>query len=521
MRKSSRDLFDLVKSLTPSEKRYFSLYSSRQHPGRSNKYLQLFGILETMEDYDDAYLTQQGKSLGIRDIPGAKTYLYASILDALHRYTLGHAVEDKVRVALNQISTLFHRGMYEQCFRLLAKARKLAEESDDFLSLLQILTWEIQIRNHTGSPARRVEQTEEFYNVQLRTLTRLRNMYQFDRLNSRMAALEVSNGLVRDHEMLKMLDSLMDSELLRDEALALSPTARLNFLDTKMRYHRVRGELWHTHRYARRKIRLFEENPEFAAHNAYRFIWAYTHFVMECNKVYRFEECEAALAKLWSLKNRFRRLALTVEEGAFFAEIWLRMNTTDAEGMRRVLVQTASWVDGAVGKIETVSELGIYYSMAFAYILLEDFHKALLWTNRLINHPRLSLMGDVASFARIMNLIVHYELGNTELLEHHLRSTYRFMRSRKRLYKVEALLLKFIRKLPSLRDEQHLVREFAAARRALESVRHDPFERNALEYFEFLGWLDCKIENLCFLETYRRRMEQYRQERSGSLQARA
>ncbi|MFL2570564.1 MAG: hypothetical protein ACJ0QL_01640 [Parvicellaceae bacterium] len=53
---SSHALFDLISSLTMSEKRYFKLFSSRHVIGESNDYIHLFNAIEKQKVYSEDVL---------------------------------------------------------------------------------------------------------------------------------------------------------------------------------------------------------------------------------------------------------------------------------------------------------------------------------------------------------------------------------------------------------------------------------------------------------------------------------
>ena len=52
---------------------------------------------------------------------------------------------------------------------------------------------------------------------------------------------------------------------------------------------------------------------------------------------------------------------------------------------------------------------------------------------------------DLQSLARILNLIIHYELGNTVLLDSLLRSTYRYLNKENRLSEIEKKFINFFK----------------------------------------------------------------------------
>ena len=47
------DLFELIKSLTKSEKRYFKVYSAQQTKNNSNNYILLFDAIDRQEVYNE------------------------------------------------------------------------------------------------------------------------------------------------------------------------------------------------------------------------------------------------------------------------------------------------------------------------------------------------------------------------------------------------------------------------------------------------------------------------------------
>ena len=50
------DLFALIKSLKPTEKRYFTLSAGLMTPAKKNNYLRLFEVLDAMDSYDESLL---------------------------------------------------------------------------------------------------------------------------------------------------------------------------------------------------------------------------------------------------------------------------------------------------------------------------------------------------------------------------------------------------------------------------------------------------------------------------------
>lgn len=131
--KQQSDLFDLIKSMSRSEKRYFTLHAKKNGRGHS-RYLDLFKAVNKMGQYEEGSLQQQfGPSL-----PTDKHYLYESILQSMRDYNLSKSRTAKIKTMLLDARLLYQRGLYQQSEERLQQAHELAQAMDDQLALLEI-----------------------------------------------------------------------------------------------------------------------------------------------------------------------------------------------------------------------------------------------------------------------------------------------------------------------------------------------------------------------------------------------
>ena len=153
------------------------------------------------------------------------------------------------------------------------------------------------------------------------------------------------------------------------------------------------------------------------------------------------------------------------------------------------------------GKINKAKEIVLYHCFVVSYFGVGNYHKSLFWSNKILNDTGLQLRQDLHSAARMVNLIVHFELGNQELLESLVKSAYRFLYKGSRLYKFEIYILNFIKnKLPNIVTGQDQINIFQELKTAIIEVSKDPFEKEVLDYFDFISWLQRKIEDRPFAE---------------------
>ena len=105
-------LFDLVKSLTRTEKAFFQKYACIHIKGEENYYVKLFDILDGMEYFDGAALC---KKLGKKNMPPqlhrTKNYLYNQILNSLREYHAAITIEDQLKDTLKDIEIMYGRSI--------------------------------------------------------------------------------------------------------------------------------------------------------------------------------------------------------------------------------------------------------------------------------------------------------------------------------------------------------------------------------------------------------------------------
>jgi tetratricopeptide (TPR) repeat protein len=86
------------------------------------------------------------------------------------------------------------------------------------------------------------------------------------------------------------------------------------------------------------------------------------------------------------------------------------------------------------GKVSKEMELLLTYNKAYSYFGIGDFKRALLCLNEVLNDNEQNLRQDIYSFARLFNLVIHYELGNYDFLEYVVKSASRYLNKQERNY---------------------------------------------------------------------------------------
>jgi hypothetical protein len=132
------------------------------------------------------------------------------------------------------------------------------------------------------------------------------------------------------------------------------------------------------------------------------------------------------------------------------------------------------------------------YRIACLYFGNGDFGKAIDFLNKIINQKTIDYRADIQCFARILNLIAHFELGNTALVDYQIKSVYRFLLHVEDLQEVQREIFQFLRKMPGIRPNA-LTHEFLQLHERLLPLQNHPYERRPFLYLDIISWLESKL----------------------------
>ena len=100
-------------------------------------------------------------------------------------------------------------------------------------------------------------------------------------------------------------------------------------------------------------------------------------------------------------------------------------------------------------------------------------------------------------------LVIHYELGNFDLLEYIVRSTHRFLNKRHAAHEVETLLIESIKKMARAQQSALKREHTLGLKNGLEGLMKDPNASTVLKYFDFVSWAESQVEGVPFAQVVR------------------
>lgn len=502
-------LFQLIKSLTASEKGYFKKFAEKHTIGKKNNYLKLFDAIDKQGVYDEQELLLKEKY--IKQLPYLKNYLQDLILKSLNVYHAESALDIQLRNALNQAQIFYKKGLYDECYKYLNKIKRLGYESEKFLMVLEAIRLERMLFNNSlFSNEKTVLKT--LFEEEQSVINILDNISRYNELTFRFMEMYTTIGIIRTEEQLKSAEAIIQHPLMKTEKAALSLNAKGFYYQIYFLYYTFLNNPPAIYEYAKKYLELTESHPALLVDDINKLVVALNNFGLSQLHLKKFQECAVTIAKLRAVAKNFpEQMDETMAAKIFSCSYRLECNIYYNEGTFdkgvQIVDKLLEGIEKYAGKLNSVTELILYSYICYFYFGVGEYKKALLWINKVLSHPEQILREDIQLYTRILNLMTHYELRNELLLKHIIRATYRFMLTKKKSFKVENIFLAYLRELSRVKTRQQTIESFKLLKEELLAVCDDPLEKNALEYFYFIPWIDSKIQNRIFAELVKEKAE--------------
>jgi hypothetical protein len=502
--KASDNLFQLIKSLSKSEKRYFSLYASRHTLGEKNNYAVLFGAIDKQQEYnEEALLKQFRKEAFINKFSITKARLYDSILDSLTAFHSASSIDAQLKRDLHCAEILYKKTLYSQCAKLLSGTKKVAMKYERHSSLLEISLWEkklVETENYSGKKDADILEMLEEDNL---ICEKIRNFNEYWNIKSRFFTILNKQGKVRNAEELLRFKKIIDNTLLKGEDKALSTETRYLFYHIYSAYYFGIGEYGKSYDNLVKNVQLIESHPDIFKEEPNIYFSVLTNEIYVGSQLKKFSEVFASLKKLRTALLEFENgknedLEVKLFSSAVSIELSIYMQTAEFEKGIELAPKIEAKLAKYPGKFTKLREAYFYFNVAAMYFGAEKYSLALKWINKLLNSPNFEESENIYCFAQIMNLIIHIELKHDDFVPHAFKSVHRYLSSRNRVYKFENVFLDFIGKILKTTKREEQNKYYRELKSALVALKEDAFERAAFEYFDFISWAESKVQRVPF-----------------------
>ncbi len=484
------ELFELIKSLNKNEKRYFRMQASMQKG--SKNYIQLFDAIYSQKTYDEKAIKEKYRGdKFIKHLAFTKNHLYSLIMKSLINYNSEKSVDSRIHSIISECKILFDKELYKKYFKTIGKAKKLALKYERFGYMLQILDMEkIIIRKEEIQTLK----SESIYFEAVSAIEKLRNMFEYSRISANLLTNYRRFGIRRERKQDKLPDKVLSKPVMKNIDNALSDRSKESFYRIHEIISETKGEYEKMLRALEGRYGIVSKNPlpfeDYIIDYQADILFSLVNTSLKMNNL---PEAERYLHLTRNVKINSEADKADYETFYISTELQIHLKNHEINKAVKLISRLEEILTAGKDKMLIDTELLIRFYIITARILEGNFSAALAAVNSFLAHPFIDKRNDLESYAMILNLIIHFELKNYPLLRYLLISAYRYFYKREKLFKLEQLIIEFIRRLPKVKNDDDLIYSFIQFRKGLRQMKKDEYEKNAFEYFDFLEWIDGKI----------------------------
>ena len=488
----SSHLYDLIYSLSSSERRYFKLYI-KNHLGKQNELsVKLFDLIVKSEGKP---IEKTEKKITFTKHPSRlKNYLYDLILKSLESYHAKTSVAIKIRKQINQIENLYNKALYDQCATLSKKTLKEAEKIDNQNFKIDIISWHINALKqleHANSNSLITKLQAQLQEA----INKLKLEKEFNKLSQSVFELTKKLGTLRSKDNENKLREIIDNPFLSDYSMATSFSSKSSYNSIYSGYYSYLDDRKKVNYFTKQNLLLYEDFPARKNSDQFNYITQLNNYALSCSSLRDYEKADYYFSKMESIEPNTIQIEVKVFEfiAANRLDLYLRSGQ-----LKNALTLVDGIQNGLIRYGKKVSELFktvMYSNLCYLFLATNDLKKALTYNNLILNSKNVSFRSDIFRFARIMNLLIHYEMGDKLSIEYFYDATKRFISKQNNIYVFEEWFIRFFKTIISKEQPKHF---FKNKELELLDILKDNKERKIIGHFNVLAWIRTKHENISF-----------------------
>lgn len=495
MKNPSTAVHQIIHSMTASEKRYFQQYAGRQAAGEPQQYLTLFQILCQQPVYDEAAAGRQMPGQpGKGHFAVVKRHLYQHLLDALSQYHRRNNPSERLKGKLHAAQILRDKGLFTLMEQELRTARKLLKQYQLNRHWPELLELERSLVEKGLSQISNPALVEQWRTDWEQGLEALQEEGRFAFFSLHIAHRHYQKIQLPGPEASIKLKELTESEAFMAGRNSPHLRSRMDYFRALSTYHFMQRQPQAALQANAELIQLFEANGFLIELYPQRYLAALHNFLIDLFQMRQWGMLDEGLQKLKALPSHpaFRKLR-GVREKAFEQRATLELNMHLAKGAYSAAMAAIPEIEAGLRqygrRIAPHNRQTLWYLMAYICFLESAPDRGLGLLNELLQARQKGVLEELNRFANLLQLLLHYELGNYELLPYLIASVRRQHQGLQPDYLSEQLLMECLRRLLNAADKE---RRREALNKLSEEIENQGLKKTEVRFFEYLDlkkWL--------------------------------
>lgn len=488
----SESLIHLINNLTKQEKKEFSLYISNKP---EKDYIFLFRLIDDKKVSDPEELKMS--FLAAKPTSSFNTvviYLFDLLIDILTRL---RTEQDSYYLLFNELlhaRVLYEKSMYQECFQVLKKVKEKAVYYENHFALLVAQRLEL---NYLLTLDFEDMDEQKLLNKQYKMNNTLKSIRQLNEQSSLYELLKyrmINRGASRSLEDTQKLDDLVTSEI------SIVASAGVENFEIKKNHQLFQANYFITvgdYKAAFNSFvelnKLFEENSHLWNNPPVYYLMTVEGMLESLRIMHNYEGMNYFIQKLAKLSSPSSSFQLNVMYVIFIYRLFSFIDAGDFDkaGIWIAEHQTSLIDKMLLLKEQQQAEMSLY--IALIHLGNGEYRKARKRLSATIGRGHLYSL-PLFRTIRIVNVMIHYELGDVDYIQSEIRSIKREMSKNKGYnLKVESFLLKFLNYSFADTNRKKRAEIWESMAEEVHALYADKYETQILRKFDFVAWVEAKI----------------------------
>ncbi len=488
----TNSLILLVNSLSKGEKRYFKLYTALQEGAKD--YLYLFLALQkggSAEEIKRAFSLKKPNA----SYEATCKYLYKVIMDCLLQLRTEQGRSTKLIVDLLKANILFEKSMYDEGFTQLQKVLIAAEKYEQYI----IQLWAARLELYYLCNLNFYHITEaELIKKQMKIgelLKYIRTIHQHISLYELLRHRLLYKGGARTKQQKEELNDLVVTELnLTSNPIAETFESYKTHLLFQSHYFITISDYKPALKSFYELNELLEEHNYLWVDSPLDYLSTMEGILDSLHTIKRYDEMQFFLDKLKRLQNHSVYFDVIIQRIVFIYKVAGLLDRGEFKEAITLKEQFEETLFKKIHLLDLSKQAEVYLYTVFIFMGGDNFSKAHYYLSRILLESKLYYNLPVYRTFRLIHLLVHYELGNHDYIEHETRSIKRGLNSsQSKSYLVEKIVFSFVKQASETRGIAVKNALWQRIRKSFEAIQHDKYEMQILKIFNFSSWIEAKL----------------------------
>lgn len=495
-------LHRLIKSLKKEEKRYFKLFTKKQSNKDDIFYVKIFDYLDKVEEVDRDKFKKKFRA--VKGLSGLQNYLYKLILKSLRNQPAYNDVDAIIREGLGELEILYQKTLYAETQEKFQELLQLAKLHDKVFFLPILYEWWFKLQNsyfqyHEVGP----EQLHQYTKAYATSIEDLKQ-YHFYRtqLGHTLMVMKEENVTNLSDNAEKTLAALPAYE---PDANQYGLSIRIQELQFRRILATMLGDIKAAYFYSGELIELLRKQPPevFEVHESFYYralISQITHAPTIATLKVIIEEIETAITEK---KKHFTPFVC--------ANVFI--NKIDIYFLNEAFSELGEYIQGNQENITFIIKSTSpylrdfwYYKWMLYHYVTQNFAEALKIFDQFLVVKEAHIKAKGPSL--FLKMVIYYEEEEYISLAFFLKNSARYFRKNDALQKPEQQLIGLMTQLVKQPQSKHKAVFTRERQRMVNYLKEvDESKKEFLLYFNYIGWIDSKINGTPFRQFFFRNFQ--------------